>query len=226
MPHSSPYQPALLRVLHGAAALLTVLALVSGFWVYNTYDRRWGGLALPSLGDIQGIHGTIALTFLIILPVFALYSFHLGYRRLFQDQSFEQLRQVGKPIGWIALHHFANTLMLLAATFAVITGRMMKEEWLPAGEMNHPWYLAHLVGWTGVCISLALHLLLGVKVGGVPLLVSMFRWQVRDEDRPRTWLSNIIQRLQLQPRNLVLRVIEGVVMGGILTAFILPIFNS
>lgn len=76
---SSPYQPALLRILHGAAAGLAILAVISGFWVYNTYDKRWGRMALPDLGDIQGIHGTIALTFLLILPVFALYSFHLGY---------------------------------------------------------------------------------------------------------------------------------------------------
>jgi hypothetical protein len=41
-----------------------VSALVSGFWVCNTDDKRWGSIALPTLGDIQGIHGTIALTFL------------------------------------------------------------------------------------------------------------------------------------------------------------------
>jgi hypothetical protein len=60
MPQLSPYQPVLLRILHGVAALLVVLALITGFWVYNTYDKRWGSLPLPSLGDIQGIHGTIA----------------------------------------------------------------------------------------------------------------------------------------------------------------------
>jgi hypothetical protein len=31
--------------------------------------------------------------------------------------------------------------MLFAATLAVVTGRMMKEEWLPAGEVHHSWYL-------------------------------------------------------------------------------------
>jgi uncharacterized iron-regulated membrane protein len=91
MAQSYPYQPILLRVLHGAAALLTVLALISGFWVYNTYDKRWGSLALPTLGDIQGIHGTITLTFLLLLPFFALYSFRLGYRRLVQEQAFRIL---------------------------------------------------------------------------------------------------------------------------------------
>lgn len=128
MPQSGPYQPALLRILHGVAAILTVLALISGFWVYNTYDKRWGSLALPVLADIQDIHGTIALTFLLFLPVFALYSFHLGYRRLVQEQSFSQWKQIGKPVWWLSIQQFVNTLMLIAATFAVVTGRMMKEE--------------------------------------------------------------------------------------------------
>ncbi|PSM46709.1 cytochrome B [Chroococcidiopsis sp. CCALA 051] len=221
MPQSSPYQPALLRILHGIAALLVLLALISGFLVYNTYDKRWGSLALPTLGDIQGIHGTIALTFLLFLPLFVLYSFHLGYRRLLQEQSFSQLKQFGKPVWWISLHRLANTLMLLAVTFAVVTGRMMKEEWLPAGEIHHQWYLAHLVAWICVFASLALHLLIGIKVGGVPLLVSMFDWKIRDEDTPRFWLQGI----KIKHSSLILKVIESVAIGGIMMAFILPVFN-
>jgi hypothetical protein len=222
MPQSSPYQPALLRILHSAAAILTVLALISGFWVYNTYDKRWGSFALPMLEDIQGIHGTIALIFLLFLPVFALYSFHLGYRRLVQEQSFSQLKQLDKSVWWISTHRFTNTLMLLTATFAVVTGRMMKEEWLPAGEINRQWYIAHLVAWICVFVSLSLHLLLGAKVGGVPLLVSMFNWKMRDEDTPRYWLRGV----KVRHSSLVLKVIEGVVIGGIIMAFILPVFNS
>jgi Prokaryotic cytochrome b561 len=221
MVQSHPYQPALLRILHSVAALLTVLALLSGFWVYNTYDKRWGGLALPTLGDIQGIHGTIALTFLLFLPVFALYSFHLGYRRLVQEQSLSQLNQLGKPVWWMSVQRFANTLMLLAPTFAVVTGRMMKEEWLPAGEIHRPWYLAHLAAWVCVFISLALHLLMGAKVGGVPLLGSMFTWKMRDEDKPRFWFQGI----KIKHSSLVLKVLEGIVIGGIIMAFILPVFN-
>jgi Prokaryotic cytochrome b561 len=222
MSQSSPYQPILLRILHGAAAILTVSALISGFLVYNTYDKRWGSLALPMLGDIQGIHGTIAVTFLLLLPVFALYSFHFGYRRLVQEQSFTQLKQLGKPVWWISIHRFANTLMLLTATFAVLTGRMMKEEWLPAGEIHRQWYLAHLLAWICVFISLALHLLIGAKVGGVPLLVSMFNWKMRNEDTPRSWLQGI----QIKHSSVILKVIESVVIGGIFIAFILPVFNS
>jgi cytochrome b subunit of formate dehydrogenase len=216
-----PYQPVLLRILHGVAAVLLVFALISGFLIYNTYDKRWGSFALPTIGDTQGIHGTIGLTFLLFLPVFALYSFHIGYRRLVEATSFSQLTQFGKPVWWISAHRFANTLMLLAATFAVITGRMMKEAWLPAGEIHRQWYLAHLAAWVCVFTSLALHLLMGAKVGGVPLLVSMFNWKIRGEDTLLSWPQGV----KIKHSSLVLKVLEGIVIGGIIMAFILPVFN-
>jgi len=222
MSQSHPYQPVLLRILHSAAAVLTVLALISGFLIYNTYDKRWGSLALPTLEDIQGIHGTVSLIFLLFLPIFSLYSFHIGYRRLVQEQSLSQLKQFGKPVWWISIHRFANTFMLLAATFAVVTGRMMKEEWLPAGELHRQWYLAHLAAWVCVLISLGLHLLTGAKVGGVPLIVSMFNWKIRDGDTPAFWLQGI----KVNHSAVILKVVESIVIGGIIMAFILPIFNS
>ena len=221
MSPSTPYQPILLRILHGTNAILTFSALITGFWVYNTYDKRWGSLTLPTLDAIQGIHGTIALTFLLILPVFVLYSFRIGYRRLVQDQSFSHLTEVGKPIWWVSIHRIANTLTLLSATFAVITGRMMKEEWLPAGEIFHSWYIAHLVAWVCVFFSVAFHLLLGIKVGGVPLLMSMFNGRKRSEDNLSSWL----QEFRLNQASKLLKIIEIVVIGGIILAFILPAFN-
>jgi hypothetical protein len=204
MSPSAPYQPALLRILHVASAILTISALISGFWVYNTYDQRWGRLPLPQVIDIQGIHGTIALTFLLLLPIFALYSFHIGYRRLVQLQSFRQPKAVGGAAGWTLLHRMANTLMLVAVTFSVVTGRMMKEEWLPAGDLNRQWYLAHLVAWLCVFISLAFHILIGAKVGGIPLLASMFGWRRRAGDTPATWLQGI----KLNHSDRVLKIIE------------------
>lgn len=218
MSQTSPYQPALLRLLHGISSVLVVLALITGFWVYNTYDKRWGSVALPELGDIQGIHGTIALTFLLLLPFFAFYSLRIGYRRLIQEQSLNQLQQVGKPVWWVALHRLANTVMLLAATFAVITGRMMKEEWLPAGEVDRRWYLAHLIAWLCLLISVAFHLLLGAKVGGAPLLLSMYRWGARADDTPRSWLRG----WQTKHASAIGRMLEIVVIGGIVVAFLLP----
>ena len=217
-----PYQPLLLRLLHGLSAVLVLLAIISGFWVYNTYDKRWGSLPLPNLNDIQGIHGTIALTFFLFLPVFALYSFHLGSHRLLQTPALSQFQQVGKPIWWVSLHRLGNTIMLISATLAVITGRMMKEEWLLAGEMNHLAYLGHLLAWLGIVISLALHLLLGVKVGGIPLLTSMFALDRREEDQLRFWRRG----LQFPVSDRILKITETLVLGGIIIALILPLFSS
>jgi Prokaryotic cytochrome b561 len=222
MQQSHPYQPVLLRILHGLTAILTISALVTGFLVYNTYDKRWGGFALPALGDIQGIHGTIALTFLLLLPVFALYSFHIGSQRLVQGQSWSQLKRFGETGWWISGHRLANTIMLLATTVAVVTGRMMKEEWLPAGEIHRPWYLAHLIAWVLVLISLMLHLLTGAKVGGAPLLASMFEWKINDGDAPLP----VLGCKETKHADLILTIIEVIVVGGIVIAFIIPIFNS
>ncbi|MEA5599120.1 cytochrome b/b6 domain-containing protein [Rivularia sp. UHCC 0363] len=218
MRNSLPYQPILLRLIHAASALLAISAIASGFWVYNTYDRRLGSLPLPKLGDIQGIHGTIALSFLLVLPLIVLYSFYIGYRRLPQDLS--QFHQIGKPLWWIALHRLANLTMLLAATFAVVTGRMMKEEWLPAGELGKPWYLAHLAVWVVMLISLALHLLLGAKVGGAPLLLSMLNWKTQRTDRPNAWL----QGLKIN-HSAALRAAEIFIISGIAIAFLAPLFG-
>lgn len=222
MPKKSPYQPALLRLLHGISAILVISAIISGFWVYNTYDRRWGSLPLPNLEDIQGIHGTISLTFLLLLPLFALYSFHLGYSRLLSDNIGQKLRQTAKPTWWVSVQRLVNTLMLLMSTIAVITGRMMKEEWLPAGEINNQWYLAHLMSWLGMGLCLLLHLLTGMKVGGFLLLKSMFQTKIRSSDLPQSWLQNP----QFSANNRLLLLVEIFVILGIMTAFISPLFNS
>ncbi len=191
MSRSRPYQPLLLRLLHALNALIAILAIVTSFWVYNTFDGRFGQLPLPRINDIIGIHGTFGLTFLFIMPALALYSFHAGQKRLVQPDSFNQLTQVGKPIWWYSLHRIVNTAILLAATFALISGRMIKEEWLPTGELNHIWYQLHLAAWVILVFCLAIHLLMSAKVGGLPLIVSMFDRKYRPNDSPAVWLRKI-----------------------------------
>ncbi|ANV84553.1 cytochrome B [Picosynechococcus sp. PCC 7003] len=220
MAQSKPYQPILLRLLHGLTAILVLLALDTGFWVYDIYDGRWGRLGLPRIEAMQGIHGTIALTFFLLLPFFAVYSFRLGDRRLLQPNSLAQLRQVGKSIWWVSAHRLINTGMLLAGTLAVVTGRMMKEEWLPAGELNHLAYFGHLLAWVVMFGALALHLLLGIKVGGVPLLASMISFQQREGDRPKNWL----QGFQKQ-QSLLLKSLEIIVGLGVLFALVVPLLS-
>lgn len=191
MPRFQPYQPLLLRLLHGVNALVALLAIVTSFLVYNTYDGRLLKLPLPAIKDIIGLHGTFGLTFLLVMPAFAIYSFHLGQKRLVQPDSFKKLAQVGKPIWWYSLHRIVNTGMLIATTFAVVSGRMMKEEWLPAGELHHIWYALHLTAWVVLVSSLAIHLLMSFKVGGLPLWLSMLSTYYRPEDAPSTWFRKI-----------------------------------
>lgn len=219
MSPATPYQPALLRLLHAGIALVGLSAFLTGYWVYERYDGRFGRLGLPILEGSQDIHGTLGLAFLLWLPVFTLYSLRLGYRRLLQPDSLQQLQQGSRPQRWITGHRLINTLILFSGLMAVITGRMMKEAWLPAGDLQQPWYIAHLLAWALFGLSIALHVLMGAKVGGLPLLISMFRWTVRDTDHPPTWLQNFPHR----PVNQLLFSLEILILGGIALAFVLPV---
>ncbi len=218
----SPYQPVLLRLLHNAIALLVFAALITGFMVYDRFDKRFGTLNLPIVPNTQGIHGTIALTFLVLLPLFALYCFHIGSRRLVQSQSLKHLKEFETSIGWISLQRLTNTIMLLSATFAVITGRMMKEEWLPSEELNHAWYIGHLIAWVLMIVAIAMHLLMSAKVGGFPLLLSIYNWKIRPEDMPNSWFKGF----KIKPSSKILLIFEILVISGIAIAFVLPALST
>ncbi|MBE9240153.1 cytochrome b/b6 domain-containing protein [Synechocystis salina LEGE 00031] len=220
MSPTRPYQPLLLRLLHGAMALLTLLAIASGFWVYNTYDGRWGSLPLPKPYYTQDLHGTGALALFLFMFPFAIYCFHLGDRRLWSDQSWEQLRKPGTPGFWLALQRLANTLMLVALTMAVVTGRMMQESWLPQKQLNHLPYLFHLLAWLVVVLCLGFHLLFSAKVGGIPLWRSMVSWGRRAKDNPQQWLRDF--RWQLSAKSL--QWLQWLVLAGLLFALTVPLF--
>lgn len=185
------YQPLLLRILHGLSAAIALLAIATSFWVYNTYDGRLIQLSLPQIPNIIDIHGTFGVMFFVLLPFFALYSFHLGAKRLIQPDTFGKLGQLDRAIGWYSWHRVVNTLMLLAATFAIATGRMMKEEWLPAGKLDSIWYRGHLWGWVILTVCLCIHVVMGLKVGGMRLVRSMISVQYRPDDSPRVWWQQI-----------------------------------
>ena len=193
MKTTQPYQPLLLRILHGLTGLFLLAAILTAFWTYDTYDGRWGRVPLPTLKAIEGIHGTFGLWTLLIFPAFVVYAFHRGQRRLLQPDSVAQLIRVGQPIWWYTLNRLTNTLALLALTFALFSGKMMDETWLPQGELYHGWYYAHLLAWVVMVAAIALHLLMNAKVGGAPLLLSMVARQVRDRDSPRLWPEHASQ---------------------------------
>ena len=186
-----PYQPFLLRILHGLTGLSTIAALLTAFWTYNTYDGRWGRIPLPEFAQIEGIHGTFGLWTLLIFPFFVVYAFNRGQGRLIQLDSWTKLTKLGQPIWWYTLHRLVNTLSILSLTFALFSGKMMSEKWLPQGELNHFWYYAHLISWLLLVIAIAIHPLMSIKVGGIPLILSMLNWRFRSQDSPALWRKHL-----------------------------------
>ncbi len=89
------------------------------------------------------------------------------------------------------LNRLTNTLALVALTFALFSGKMMDETWLPEGKLNHGRYYAHLTAWVIMVAAIALHLLMNTRVGGASLLLSMINWQFREKDNPRLWPSHV-----------------------------------
>ena len=61
-----PYQPSLLRLLHGATALLVPLAWITGLLVYSAHDGRFGRLPFTLPGEWIDIHGTVGV---ILWPI-------------------------------------------------------------------------------------------------------------------------------------------------------------
>ncbi|MEA5508821.1 cytochrome b/b6 domain-containing protein [Crocosphaera sp. UHCC 0190] len=186
-----PYQPLVLRIIHGLTAVFTILALLTAYWTYDVYDGRWGQIPLPKFDEIEGIHGTFGLWTLLIFPLLVFYAFHRGQKRLIQTNSWEKITKINQKGWWYHLHRLVNTIILFSLTFAVFTGKMMDEKWLPNGELNHGWYYGHLIAWLMLIISLAFHLLMSAKVGGLPFLLSIINWSYKSQDSPSKWKSQI-----------------------------------
>ena len=165
-----PYQPSLLRLLHGATALLVFGAWITGFLVYNRFDGRWGRLPLALSGDWIDIHGTVAVVLWPVALLFALYALTLGRQRLRQP---------------------ANSIALLALALAVGSGKLMVEDWLEDGELGHAVYAIHLLAWLAVAGAVLSHVGAVLTRGGRPLAVSMASLAMRPRDQPRDWLGQI-----------------------------------
>lgn len=232
---SQPYQPLLLRILHGLIGVMAIAAIITAFWTYDVYDGRWGRIPLPEFTEIEGIHGTFGLWTLLILPVFVVYAFNRGQRRLIQSNSLSQLTQLGKPIWWYTLHRLVNTGGVLAMTFAVFSGKMIDSKWLPQGELNHAWYYAHLIAWLILVAFIALHLLMNIKVGGIPLILSMLHWRYRSQDSPTLWREHLVNwksnfsmttvRQWLSPSS-GLKVLEIAVLVAIVLAWVISLIKE
>ncbi len=188
-----PYQPLLLRFLHGIHAILALAGALTGFWIYNTWDRRFGQLSLPSANqNFYYFHLTLGNIFYFFMPAFAVYSLWSGRRRLVQSDSLNRLAHIGTPIWWYTLHRLVNTGILIAAGVALISGQFTLHNGLLRGILSDPWYSLHLVSWVALVMLFTAHLLMIAKVGGVPLLLSMFGSKVRPQEPFAHWLKKLL----------------------------------
>jgi hypothetical protein len=75
-----------------------------------------------------------------------------------------------------------------------------------------------------------MHLLMSAKVGGLPLILSMFDAAYRPEDSPAAWwkkIRSLVDRFNFKMnRNILLIVAEVLVMGGWLFAVVAPLLFS
>ncbi|MGL5078065.1 MAG: cytochrome b/b6 domain-containing protein, partial [Waterburya sp.] len=118
---------------------------------------------------------------------------------------------------------------------AVFSGKMMDSKWLPQGELNHAWYYAHLIAWLILVAFIALHLLMNIKVGGIPLILSMLHWRYRSQDSPTLWREHLVNwksnfsmttmRQWLSPSS-ELKVLEISVLVTIVLAWVISLIKE
>ena len=165
-----PYQPSLLRLLHGITALLVPLAWLTGLLVYSAYDGRFGRLAFTLPGEWIDIHGTVGVLLWPIALLFGLYALTAGRARLRQP---------------------ANALALVALVLAVGSGKLMEEDWLRDGRFQHAVYSVHLLAWLLIGLAVVLHVSAVLRRGGWPLARSMASVELRSSDLPGHWFDQI-----------------------------------
>lgn len=229
------YQPLLLRIVHNFQAIFTLLAMITAFWTYNTYDGRWGKInILPDWNEIEGIHGTFGLFSLLLLPIFTIYIIHRGQAKLVQKNTYNQLKLFNKPIWWYSLHRIVNTVSIFSLLFAVFTGKMMDEKWLPAGNLDHTWYYLHLISLLVMVFTIALHLLMNAKVGGYPLILSILKLQTKDNDNFITWKNYLVSIYPQLDRQILqewfnlpphFKLLEITILVSIIMAWIISFFK-
>ena len=81
-PMAAPYQPSLLRVLHGATALLVATGWITGLLLLGSFDGRWGRFPFTLDGEWIEWHGRVGLLLALVLLLFVPYALTLGAGRL------------------------------------------------------------------------------------------------------------------------------------------------
>ena len=134
MAQPRPYQTLIFRSLHASQGILTLFGMLTGYWIYNTWDGRFAHIPLWVANEsIIDSHSAIGGLFTGIFLLFILYSLNAGRRRLIQPKSFQQLGKVGKPIWWYNLHRFVNTGLLIMGLLIIVSGEGLDDDVLEAG---------------------------------------------------------------------------------------------
>ena len=192
MARTKPYQTLIFRLLHAGQGILAILGMVTGYWLLNTWDPQFGGLPFPRATEAAiEWHEEIGGVFSGAIAIFIVYSLWAGRRRLIQPKSFKHLtpsgKNVGKPAWWYALHCLVNTSLLIFGSLAVISGDDLSHTTLKNGVFSDWGYALHVLSWLGLLLSTLLHIGLSLKVGGVPLVLSIVSVKIRAKDHPRQW---------------------------------------
>jgi hypothetical protein len=171
LPMAAPYQPSLLRVLHGTSAVLVAIGWITGLLLLGSFDGRWGRLPFTLDGEWIEWHGRVGLLLALVLLLFVPYALTLGAGRL---------------------RRFANSLPLLALLLAVGSGLQMESEFLVNHATTPLPYALHLTAWLLLAVSVPLHLIGAVRRGGWPLAASMLSPRLRLHDGPRHWPGQLL----------------------------------
>jgi hypothetical protein len=171
-PMAVPYQPSLLRVLHGATGLLVAIGWITGLLLLGGFDGRWGRLPFSLDGEWIELHGRVGLLLALVLLLFVPYALTLGAGRL---------------------RRFANSLPLLALVLAVGSGLQMETEFLLNHASTPLPYALHLMAWLLLAVSVPLHLIASVRRGGWPLAASMLSLRLLPHDGPLHWPGQLLR---------------------------------
>lgn len=198
MPKSRPYQPFIFRLIHAVHGCLVLASVTTGFWMYNTWDHRLFRLPLPEAeSNLLSIHHQIGEILTPFVAIFLLYSLVAGRRRLIQPKSIPQLAKPTKPAGQYALHRLVNTGLLGMLLLSMVSARQFGgAKALIQGEWDNTWYNLHVFAWASIVVLVFAHILLGLKVGGLPLIQSMVDRRVRPKDSPTQWPQRFTHWLQ------------------------------
>ena len=173
MARTIPYQPSLLRLLHGITAILVPLAWLSGLVVLANHDRRWFRLPLAVPGEWIDIHGTFGALLWPVALLFVLYAISIGRARLRQP---------------------ANAAALIGLVLAVSSGKLMQEDWLRTGQLDHLAYHLHLLAWMLITGAVVWHLGSVLRRGGIRFAASMAQVHVRENVGPLHWGGQLLKR--------------------------------